>query len=318
MLADDADFAPTRFSTDAMSVRERLPRWREEFGRTLVHVDIASLAPELPFHAKATLRVLPGVGMISCSSSLAHYNRTSALASHGDDSIGLIVNLGPKAMATQGNVEVVLEAGDAIPVRTEEAGQLTAEQHLGIVIPRAALAPRVHELDRIWMRTIPRDTGALRLLVNYLGLVQNDVTLGSLSLRRAVVDHVHDLVALALGANRDSKERSLSAVAAARLAAVLADIKANFAQPGLTLTVVAQRQGVSPRYLQKLLEQSGTSFTARMNGLRLNRAFALLTGNGDRRRISEIALSAGFSDISHFNRLFRSRFGDTPGGVRGK
>jgi AraC-like DNA-binding protein len=27
-------------------------------------------------------------------------------------------------------------------------------------------------------------------------------------------------------------------------------------------------------------------------------------------------LEAGFSDISHFNRLFRARFGDTPGGVR--
>jgi AraC-like DNA-binding protein len=27
-------------------------------------------------------------------------------------------------------------------------------------------------------------------------------------------------------------------------------------------------------------------------------------------------LQAGFSDISHFNRLFRSRFGDTPKGVR--
>ena len=33
-------------------------------------------------------------------------------------------------------------------------------------------------------------------------------------------------------------------------------------------------------------------------------------------RISDIALQAGFSGISHFNRLFRSRFGDAPKGVR--
>jgi transcriptional regulator GlxA family with amidase domain len=33
-------------------------------------------------------------------------------------------------------------------------------------------------------------------------------------------------------------------------------------------------------------------------------------------RICDIALQAGFSDISHFNRLFRSRFGDMPKGVR--
>jgi len=31
---------------------------------------------------------------------------------------------------------------------------------------------------------------------------------------------------------------------------------------------------------------------------------------------NHVALEAGFSDVSHFNRLFRSRFGDTPKGVR--
>jgi AraC-like DNA-binding protein len=33
-------------------------------------------------------------------------------------------------------------------------------------------------------------------------------------------------------------------------------------------------------------------------------------------RICDVALQAGFFNISHFNRLFRSRFGDTPKGVR--
>ena len=33
-------------------------------------------------------------------------------------------------------------------------------------------------------------------------------------------------------------------------------------------------------------------------------------------RICDIALQSGFSDISHFNRFFRARFGDTPSGVR--
>ena len=65
-------------------------------------------------------------------------------------------------------------------------------------------------------------------------------------------------------------------------------------------------------------ETTGTSFTARLTELRLQRAFALLTEARDGKgRISDIALQVGFWDISHFNRLFRSRFGDTPSGVRG-
>ena len=69
--------------------------------------------------------------------------------------------------------------------------------------------------------------------------------------------------------------------------------------------------------MQRLLKMSGPSFTERVTELRLQRAHTLLTeARESKSRISDIALQAGFSDISRFNRLFRSRFGDTPKGVR--
>ena len=53
--------------------------------------------------------------------------------------------------------------------------------------------------------------------------------------------------------------------------------------------------------------------------VRLKHAFALLTAQAKSDvRICDVALQAGFSDISHFNRLFRARFGDTPKGVRAR
>jgi AraC-like DNA-binding protein len=33
-------------------------------------------------------------------------------------------------------------------------------------------------------------------------------------------------------------------------------------------------------------------------------------------QIIDVALAVGFNDVSHFNRMFRRRFGDTPSGVR--
>ena len=77
------------------------------------------------------------------------------------------------------------------------------------------------------------------------------------------------------------------------------------------------RNGNLARYVHRLLETSGASFSERVNELRLQQAFMLLTEEPPR-RISDVALQVGFSDISHFNRLFRSRFGDTPRGVRGQ
>jgi AraC-like DNA-binding protein len=109
----------------------------------------------------------------------------------------------------------------------------------------------------------------------------------------------------------------LSAAAAAHLAAILDHITTHYDEPGFSVAAAAEAQDISPRYLQRLIAPTGNTFTEHVNELRLQRAFALLTeAHDDERRISDIALDAGFSDISHFNRLFRSRFGDTPSRVR--
>src|SRR5262249_46609717 len=84
--------------------------------------------------------------------------------------------------------------------------------------------------------------------------------------------------------------------------------------PELSLTTVAHSLRISRRYLQRLLKTSGTSFTAQVTELRLRQAFKFLQES--ELRISDLALRVGFSDISHFNRLFRSRFGDTPKRIR--
>lgn len=263
------------------------------------------------------MRMLPGVRTALCDGTAALYDRTSALAAQGDDAIGLVVNLGPQAIVLQGDVSLTLATGDAFPMCTDQAGKLISARHLGMLFPRGVLASRVEDIDRVVQQMVPNTAEPLRLLVNYIVLVQEQVAAGSSGLHQTIATHIHDLAALALGANRDTRESGLSAVAAARLAAALADINRSFAEPGLTLAAVALRQGVSPRYLQRLLEESGMSFTARVNELRLQRAFALLSREHNRGRpISEIAWQAGFSNVSHFNRLFRARFGDTPTGIR--
>ena len=88
-------------------------------------------------------------------------------------------------------------------------------------------------------------------------------------------------------------------------------------RPMLSVETVARRQGISPRYLQRLMALSGSSFTGHVNELRLQLALKLLTeARAGAQLISDIALEVGFSDVSHFNRLFRARFGDSPRGVR--
>ena len=130
--------------------------------------------------------------------------------------------------------------------------------------------------------------------------------------------HLLDLVAAALGPTAEGREiiagRGLKA---ARLRAVLAEIARRFGSPGLDVDAIASRLGLSRRSVQRLLEETGKPFTEHLTECRLQRAHAML---GDpafsHLRIIDIALASGFGDVSHFNRLFRRRFGDTPTGAR--
>jgi AraC-like DNA-binding protein len=314
---EQAGGAPRRFSTRFLCERERLPAWRDVFGRGVVRIDVEPLS-DVPFRAEARLRALPGLRMIACVSTPVRNERTRAMAGDGDDNIGLFINLGERAGGSQRGREATLRAGDAMLISHEPSIIMPSPAgHLGVIVPHVALASRVRNLDDWIMRRIPRRTEALRLLRSYLRLLPEKLALYSPPLRETAVSHIYDLIALGLAPDSGLGNQELSAIAAARLDLALDHIAKSFEDPNLTIAAVARRQNISARYLQRMIETTGTSFTTRVNELRLQRAFALLTTpEGQDWRISDIALAAGFSDLSHFNRLFRARFGDTPSGVR--
>jgi AraC-like DNA-binding protein len=217
--------------------------------------------------------------------------------------------------------EVSLGAGEAVLVLNAERGIMVHSQihAMGLVVPRAALASLVADVEDTTMRVIPRDNDALRLLTGYLQMLQSDIApLATPDLRHLAVTHVHDLLALILGATRDAAAVAHNrGMRAARLAAIKADVIAQIGNRQLSLTALAARHGVTPRSVQLMFESEALTFSQFVVDQRLAAAHRML---GDPRRagmsISAIALEAGFGDLSHFNRSFRRRYGATPSDVR--
>jgi transcriptional regulator GlxA family with amidase domain len=137
--------------------------------------------------------------------------------------------------------------------------------------------------------------------------------------QRLVVGHIHDLMAVAIGATRDAAEAARDrGLRAAKLHAIKQDIARNLDHGDVSVGALALRHGCTPRCVQRLFEAEGTTLTEYVLAQRLARAHRMLT---DPRRtgekVSTIALDAGFGDISYFNRVFRRRYGETPSVVRG-
>jgi AraC-like DNA-binding protein len=106
-------------------------------------------------------------------------------------------------------------------------------------------------------------------------------------------------------------------VRAARLRAIKADILENLDDLDLTLNSVALRQRITPRYVHKLFEFEGITFSEFVLGQRLMRAHGMLCNpRSVDLTITAIAHAAGFGDLSYFNRTFRRRFGATPSELR--
>jgi AraC-like DNA-binding protein len=104
---------------------------------------------------------------------------------------------------------------------------------------------------------------------------------------------------------------------AARIASVMTRIQEGFADQQFSTRVVARQLGLSVRYVQDLLQGSGLSITDRIMELRLEKARTLLLEDRTSSlKISDVAMSCGFNELSYFHRSFRRRFGASPGKFR--
>src|ERR1700737_3479825 len=104
-----------------------------------------------------------------------------------------------------------------------------------------------------------------------------------------------------------------TATQAAILHRLCQTIERKLDDPDLTPARVAEAEGISERYMQKLFEGSGSSFTHYLRERRLQRTSAELSNPAEAHHsISEIAYRNGFNDSAHFSRAFRHRFGLSP------
>jgi AraC-like DNA-binding protein len=303
------------FTTDVFGPGEKKAAWHEVYGRTIAKIDLDPPA-DSEFMIKAALRDLPGLGLVSMASTELRFHKTRGLIDN-DDFILTIVDSGHSRGCQLGR-EVCLDAGDAVLSANAEVGTgHSFGRRVMFRVPCKAIAPSVVDLGARILRRIPRETVGLRLLRRYLDAMQ-DTDLATPDLQRLAVMHIYDLMALTLGATRDAASAVAErGVRAARLRAVKEDIARNLAEGELSVAAIATRQRVSPRYLRKLFESEGVTFSEYVLDQRLALAHRLLS---DPRRagekIASVAFAAGFGDVSYFYRVFRRRYDLLPADVR--
>jgi AraC-like DNA-binding protein len=320
MLALPDHFGPRLFSALQAPEQQGFAVWARVLSRWLLNARARPLA-EGPFRVSVQLRVLPelrfGWGTIGPSA----YSRPRDVIAEDNDDLVLFMNLGGPFLASHAGREIALASGDAYVMSCSELGshaRPAGGKLLCLRAHRAAIQPLVRRLDDKMGSVIPRDTESLRLLATYLRTVGGAKPLEDDAVRGLATQHVHGLLALALGAADGAGEAACAyGLRAARLKAAKALVRRHLAESHLSAEFIAWRLRISPRSVQRLFESEGMTFSGFVTGERLSRAYAALA---DVRKlhqgIAEIALDCGFGDLSYFNRKFRARYRASPSEVR--
>ena len=309
-----------RISTQDFPEDKRLANWCELYGRGIANVDIAPIG-DAPFHADVSFSLLPNLGIAAGSRSPAHYTVNQQLAGRGRDVVVISILRSGTASATQFGNELIAGTGSASVLASDVPSVSTLQSpgsFVTLALSRPAIAALVPNYASAFGRPIQRDNPALQLLTRYLEIVQAGEETMRPEVAHSVSMHIFDLAALALGVRGDSAELVRQrGVKAARFEAIRSDILAKLDDPRLSAEGLAAHHGISTRYLRKLFEEDGSSFSAFVLAERLFRARRMLA---DRRHahlnIAQVAHESGFGDVSYFNRAFRRHFGATPTDIR--
>jgi AraC-like DNA-binding protein len=315
------------FSSDSLSAAlddaARFKAWRDRYAAAHGLLEIRP-AEDRPFSLRFTFAPYGEVGVGQFDGTISHVARTAHhVATAPKDTLCLFLNRGRERVnfSHSGREGELDSAGLTLFRDWEPAAAFGGplNRMLFVPIPRSRLHALVENPEDLAGMPLDARKPASRYLIRYLTLLsQLDEADDDEALGTHIGTTLLDLIALALGASRGAAHcAQMRGLRAARTKDVIASIATGFADPAFSPDRVAADLGVSVRYIQDLLHDTGISFSARLLENRLQRARAMLgDARNDRMRISQIARACGFNEVPYFNRCFRRRFGESPTGYR--
>ncbi|MEU9429818.1 helix-turn-helix domain-containing protein [Streptomyces sp. NPDC048342] len=308
--------APSSFhTTDSLPVARRRAYWREALSQTFgaVHMTVPDEVCSGTIRTAQLGRIQAVTVDGDCLSAL----RTHRLVAQGGEDDYVVVKLLERGVARleQDGRETPLEPGDIFVYDMARPVRLNLPQAFrtkSLVLPRDILGLSESDIAHVTASPLGTGTPLGGLLSPFLaGLVDGAGTYPprtSELMARNVVDLLGVLADEVIG--RPSTDTS--AGNRALLLRIQAFIDRHLADPDLTPQAIARAHHISLRYLHKLFESENVTVGRWIQRRRLEECRRDLTRNGNGLTIAAVAHRWGFTNATHFSRVFRTAHGMSP------
>lgn len=327
-MSEAAKLQKIEFSSESLPAelndRARFSLWHDIYSTNFREMTINSIAEEEFSARMEILKIGEAIALRSDSTvdGIARTPRNISMNPSSDYCITFNSGSAPWVMSQRGRDQICATGDGAFFTTSEPVHYRSAPRNswISLAMSGQRLRELIPNVDDLLQSPLNLASEPMRYLRSQLTLLLGMDGIGGDPL---LVDHIErslfDLAALALGVGGDAAELArMRGLRAARTQSILAEIRINFANPAFSPGEVARKLGISPRYINELLAETGSNFTDRMNELRLQKARKMLSSPGqDYLKVSDIAIACGFNEVSYFNRRFRARFGASPTQYRG-
>jgi AraC-like DNA-binding protein len=296
------------WSTADIHPRDRISCWIDALCEG-VHVE-TTLRPGGPFFGAFCVMRMGGVRLQTVTSVGQTIVRRERHLGRDEPHFCFIVQTSGRGRISQDGRDAELDPGDLALTDSTRPFQLDFNREFSqsvLQIPRELLLSRVGPAERFTANRIDGRRGLARLLSPMLQSLERQLHDIPIDTHERVGGNAIDLIATALLS--ESGETPISA--AMTRVRVKFWIETHLADD-LSGERIAAACRLSVRHLNRLFAGEGTSLMQHVWERRLAHCRRnLLAPRMSNRPIGEIALAAGFKDLSHFSRAYRVRFGRT-------
>lgn len=235
--------------------------------------------------------------------------------------VNLAYQISGKCVLMQHNRSALLDAGDFAIYEVDHPFRMSFDgpfEHLVVSLTQEFLH-LAGDPSKISACSMSGSTGISGLASTVLRGIADRVGSG-LPNSHQLSNGVLNLLAAAVCEKRDQNPaRSFDTQGESLILQVKAFIDSAIHDPELSSAAIARVHSISPRYLQKIFENEGTTVTEWIRTRRLERCrIDLIDPEQDSHSIATIASRWGLVDSSYFSRMFKAAYGISPREYRAK
>lgn len=305
------------FSTSAVPTELRQPAWNDILSRLALASDAGSFHPNHDMgHLAWSLSARHSIFV-----RLAATPQTlSPIADKSNSTVLVLALLEGTAQVLDTDKTITLRSGDIVMLDSDQSWQLVLQSRCQIMLIKlesSRFLLRLVRHGRHQSNRISTQQGIGTICLDLLQSLSDQLTELDKNALLALETTLTELLITCLSQQQPQSSDDATEVQLAHLRRVCRTIDSHLDEPDLNIEQIAEQEGLSARYLQKLFKNSGTTFTEYLKSRRIQHCCMDLANPALAQfSITQLCYRWGFNDAANFSRTFSRLMSMSPKSYR--